>query len=88
MDSAQQHWDNVYSTKAENEVSWFQPYPKTSVEFIELAKLPKSANIIDIGGGDSHLTEALLDKVIKTFLYLIFLNMRLKGRNKDWAEEL
>jgi len=57
-----QLWDNVYSTKAENEVSWFQPYPKISMEFIELCKLPQSANIIDIGGGDSHLPEALLDK--------------------------
>ena len=62
MDSVQQHWDNVYSTKAENEVSWFQPYPKTSMKFIELSKLPQSANIIDIGGGDSHLAGALLDK--------------------------
>jgi len=62
MDSVQQHWDNVYSTKAENEVSWFQPYPKTSMEFIELSKLPQSANIIDIGGGVSHLAEALLDE--------------------------
>ena len=35
--SEQQHWDNLYNTKAEDEVSWFQPYPKTSMEFVELS---------------------------------------------------
>ena len=58
----QQHWDNVYSTKAEDEVSWFQQYPKTSMEFVGLFDLPLSANIIDIGGGDSHFVDALLAK--------------------------
>ncbi|MES2374511.1 MAG: class I SAM-dependent methyltransferase [Bacteroidota bacterium] len=62
MDNSKQHWDNVYSVKAEDEVSWFQPYPKTSMEFVELFDLPLSANIIDIGGGDSHFVDALLDK--------------------------
>jgi SAM-dependent methyltransferase len=60
--SYKQHWENVFTTKAEDEVSWFQPYPKTSMEFIELFNLPLSANIIDIGGGDSYFVDALLDK--------------------------
>lgn len=56
------HWDKVYETKAENEVSWFQPYPKTSMDFVEIFGLPLTTNIIDIGGGDSHFVDALLDK--------------------------
>ncbi len=56
------HWENIYSLKAEDEVSWFQPYPKTSMEFVELFNLPLNANIIDIGGGDSHFVDALLNK--------------------------
>jgi SAM-dependent methyltransferase len=60
--SYKQHWEKVFSTKAEDEVSWFQPYPKTSMEFVELFNLPVDANIIDIGGGDSHFVDALLDK--------------------------
>lgn len=62
MSSMQKHWDKVYDTKADNEVSWFQPYPKTSMEFVELFRLPLHANIIDVGGGDSHFVDALLDK--------------------------
>ena len=57
-----EHWENVFSTKSENEVSWFQQYPKTSMEFVELFNLPLSANIIDVGGGDSHFVDALLEK--------------------------
>ena len=52
----------MYHAKSEKELSWFQPYPKTSMEFVELFNLPLDANIIDIGGGDSHFVDALLDK--------------------------
>lgn len=60
--SYKEHWENVFSTKAEDEVSWFQPYPTTSMEFVDLFNLPLAANIIDIGGGDSHFVDVLLDK--------------------------
>jgi len=60
--SPKQHWDKVYGTKSEREVSWFQAYPKTSMKFVTLFNLPLNANIIDIGGGDSYFVDALLDK--------------------------
>ena len=34
--TTKEHWETVFANKQENEVSWFQPYPKTSIEFIEL----------------------------------------------------
>ena len=55
------HWDNVYETKSPNQVSWTQEYPKTSFEIIQSFELPKTARIIDIGGGDSKLVDCLLD---------------------------
>ncbi|WP_284653129.1 class I SAM-dependent methyltransferase [Flavobacterium terrisoli] len=55
------HWENVFSTKTEKEVSWYQQYPQTSVDFIMALQLPLDAKIIDIGGGDSYLMDALLD---------------------------
>jgi SAM-dependent methyltransferase len=54
------HWERVYATKAENEVSWFQESPATSLEMIGNAKLAADAAIIDIGGGASRLVDALL----------------------------
>lgn len=61
MNSNKTHWEKIYETKAEADFSWFQPYPQTSVDFINLFKLPQTASIIDIGGGDSHLVDALLE---------------------------
>ena len=60
--STKEHWEQIFSTKDENEVSWFQPYPKTSVAFLELFDLPLTANIIDIGAGDSHFVDILLER--------------------------
>ena len=54
------HWENIYSTKSLNEVSWYQPTPETSLDFIKKLNLPKDASIIDIGGGDSFLVDNLL----------------------------
>ena len=70
METIKEHWEKVFLTKAENEVSWFQPYPETSVEFIELFNLPLDANIIDVGGGDSRFVDALLDKGYKNIWLL------------------
>ncbi len=58
----QAHWDRIFSTKTEEEFSWFQPYPMTSVAFLELFDLPLSAHIIDVGAGDSHFIDVLLER--------------------------
>jgi 2-polyprenyl-3-methyl-5-hydroxy-6-metoxy-1,4-benzoquinol methylase len=58
--SRQAHWENVYSSKGENEVSWYQASPAPSLELIALAGLPRSAEVIDIGGGASRLVDSLL----------------------------
>ena len=43
LDIAKSHWEKIYQTKAPDEVSWFQEYPRTSMEFMELLDLPKHA---------------------------------------------
>jgi 2-polyprenyl-3-methyl-5-hydroxy-6-metoxy-1,4-benzoquinol methylase len=70
MENRKEHWEKVFATKAETEVSWFQTYPKTSVEFLELFNLSLDANIIDVGGGDSHFVDALLDKGFRNIYVL------------------
>jgi cyclopropane fatty-acyl-phospholipid synthase-like methyltransferase len=62
MKQNKQHWENVFSTKSPNEVSWTQLYPKTSMDYLESLHLSKTVNIIDVGGGDSNLVDALLEK--------------------------
>jgi 2-polyprenyl-3-methyl-5-hydroxy-6-metoxy-1,4-benzoquinol methylase len=58
--SRQAHWQNVYETKGEREVSWFQESPAPSLELIALAGATPSSAIIDIGGGASRLVDSLL----------------------------
>ena len=54
------HWEQVYSTKATTEVSWFQEHAKLSLKLIQDAGIPRSAEIIDVGGGASILVDDLL----------------------------
>ena len=56
------HWETVYTNKQPHEVSWTQEVPQTSLDFIHSFKVPKTARIIDIGGGDSKLVDHLLDE--------------------------
>jgi len=59
--SRQSHWENVYATKRENEVSWFQESPAPSLALMaEIGVVPSSA-IIDIGGGASRLVDCLIE---------------------------
>lgn len=57
----QAHWQNVYATKAEREVSWFQENPAPSLDLIAATGISSDAAIIDIGGGASRLVDHLLD---------------------------
>jgi SAM-dependent methyltransferase len=56
------HWENVYRTKGEREVSWFQENPAPSLELIALAGVSADASIIDIGGGASRLVDAFVER--------------------------
>lgn len=54
------HWENVYQNKAITEVSWYQPVPQTSLEWIKKCNPRPDAAVIDVGGGDGFLTDHLL----------------------------
>ena len=58
--SAAEHWDTVYGTKADDEVSWFQRQPTTSQRLLT-SVLAASSAVIDVGAGASTLVDTLLD---------------------------
>jgi len=72
MDSAgrQTHWENVYGTKGEKEVSWFQDSPTISLDLIDATGVAKGASILDIGGGASRLVDALLEQGFESLTVL------------------
>lgn len=58
-----EHWEQVYGTKAVDQVSWFRPHLETSLKLIERAtECNVSASIVDVGGGASTLVDDLLSR--------------------------
>lgn len=88
------HWDAVYTTKANDEVSWYEVDPTLSLNLIQqVSTIPNS--VIDVGGGQSFLADRLLDIRIGKVAVLDISNValdrtkeRLGGRaaNVEWIE--
>ena len=56
----QKHWQSVYTTKRETDVSWFEENPAPSLDLIALVGAGRDRAVIDIGGGASRLVNCLL----------------------------
>ena len=50
-----EHWEKVYQTKKDTEVSWYQDNPKVSLDLVKEHSSSKDASVIDVGGGNSNL---------------------------------
>jgi SAM-dependent methyltransferase len=55
----QEHWDGVYNTKNEQQVSWYEGLPELSLRMMASAGLTTDTCVIDVGGGDSRLVDEL-----------------------------
>jgi len=75
------HWDAVYTTKANDEVSWFEVDPTISLDLIEQVS-PPPKSVIDVGGGQSFLVDRLLDTGIDQVAVLDISNVAL-DRTKE-----
>jgi SAM-dependent methyltransferase len=54
------HWETVYGTKAPDAVSWYAPHLTESLAYIRKTGLPRTAAVIDVGGGEATLVDDLL----------------------------
>ena len=90
------HWENIYQNKNEDEVSWFQKTPNTSIEIINSIKIKKQSKIIDVGSGRSRLFKNLIELGYNNLTYLdisesaakkskIFLGQ--ESKNREWIVE-
>lgn len=57
----QRHWNTVYTRKADGDVSWFETLPEVSLAMLAAAGLNRDSCVIDVGGGDSRLVDALTE---------------------------
>jgi len=58
---SKEHWEQVYATKPETDVSWFQAHAQQSMQLIDQVNPARNARIIDVGGGASTLVDDLLE---------------------------
>jgi ubiquinone/menaquinone biosynthesis C-methylase UbiE len=57
---ARGHWESIYSTRAVDEVSWYQREATISLRLIEGVTSDRNAAILDVGGGASTLVDSLI----------------------------
>lgn len=81
------HWENVYTQKNTKEVSWYQAVPKVSLRLIDEFKIPKDANIIDVGGGDGLLVDFLLDEGFSNITVLDISDKAIKNAKERLGEK-
>src|SRR5579863_8687230 len=55
-----EHWESIYRSKSDEQLSWTQPEPLLSLKLI--GEACSSGRVIDIGGGTSVLAERLMDR--------------------------
>ena len=55
------HWDAAYAQGADTR-SWFEKHPHMSLRMLDAAGVSAADAVIDVGGGASTLTGALLDR--------------------------
>jgi SAM-dependent methyltransferase len=55
-----EHWEKVYASKRETDVSWFQEHAWLSLQLIREAGVPTDAAIIDVGAGASRFVDDCL----------------------------
>ena len=60
-DQAAAHWDAAYAQGGSTR-SWFEEHPDMSLRMLDSAGLTAADAVIDVGGGASPLTGALLDR--------------------------
>jgi SAM-dependent methyltransferase len=77
MSDHQTHWQNVYTTKNEDVVSWFQEKADISRDLIRATGVKTHAPIIDIGGGAARLVDTLLEEGFEAITVLDLSEMAL-----------
>lgn len=56
-----EHWDRTYTGCSADDLSWYEDEPRTSLELINTLGVDPGDAVVDVGGGQSLLVDALVD---------------------------
>ena len=92
---AKSHWVQIYHTFDPAQLSWYEQYPRLSLELIHRTGASKAAQIIDVGGGTSRLVDELLAEgyqhvtvldIVERALELTRQRLRSRAAAVTWVE--
>lgn len=87
-----EHWEKVYSSKSDKEVSWYREHLDNSLRMILNTGAGPEAAVIDVGGGSSTLVDDLLENGFVSVSVLDISNSALErskarlGRRQEMVE--
>ena len=65
MTDRKNHWEKIYTSKDEHQLSWYQESAAISLQMLEKISATKEQSILDVGAGASVLTDALIKQGYK-----------------------
>ena len=57
-----EHWDGLYTSKRDLDLSWFEDVPAVSLAMLDAAGVTARHCVLDVGGGNSRLIDRLLER--------------------------
>ncbi|MES0488371.1 MAG: class I SAM-dependent methyltransferase [Leptospirales bacterium] len=82
-----EHWEAVYEKKVFEESSWYQKVPKDSLHIIHGCNLAFESKIIDVGSGESFLSDELFNLGYSNLTALDISQKAIERIQKRFAEK-
>lgn len=82
-----EHWNTGYRTKSDRDVSWFEATPDVSLRLMEHAGLAGDTCVLDVGGGDSRVVDALIARGLTCLAVLDVSGAALERARRRLAEK-
>ena len=87
MPTLREHWENKYLSNPSGSFSWNQDVPSASLYFFRKYVPSTTGSVIDVGGGDSHLVDHLLEEGYQDITVLDISQTAIKGVQKRLGEQ-
>ena len=86
-DVVSDHWNAVYASRGDHELSWFEAQASTSLELFDLLGVTGEDSVLDVGGGRSALADSLRERGHRDVSVLDLSGTALEALRSRWGPE-